>query len=142
MSETELHLLHLGLLDTVNEALHLETDASEELISDLAGFTVDTQLLGDGLAELVISDEELILNLLLHDVLRQELVQALGHLALHEFVDGFHGILGVLELGEGLELDDAVCALSILESFVEFVKLLELLVFGDLEQGKACCGFE
>ena len=102
MGQTELHLLHLRLLNAINEALHLETNASEELVSLLARLAVDSKLLCDSLAELVIGDEKLVFNLLLHDVLGQELVQTLGNLALHESLDRLHGILSVLELSEGL----------------------------------------
>lgn len=77
MSQTKLHLLHLGALNAVNEALHLETDATEELIGLLAGLAVNAKLFLDGLAELVVGDEELVLNLLLNHVLAEEFLQTL-----------------------------------------------------------------
>ena len=137
MSQTELHLLHLRLLDAINEAFHLEPDASEKLIGLLARLAVDAKLLFDGLAELVVGDKELVLDLLLHNVLSKELVKGLGDLAFHELLDALHGVLGVLELGESLQLDNVVGRLSICEALVKFVQLLQLLVLGDLEQGES-----
>lgn len=137
MSKTKLHLLHLRAFNAFNEALHLEPDASEELIGLLASFASNSELLLDVLAEFIVSDQKSVLDLLLDHVLSQEFVEALGDLALHQFFDGFHGILGVLELGESLKLDNRVGALSVSEALVELVKFLKFLVLGDLEKSEA-----
>mmetsp|Transcript_22450 Transcript_22450/g.27657 ORF Transcript_22450/g.27657 Transcript_22450/m.27657 type:complete len:445 (-) Transcript_22450:59-1393(-) len=137
VSKTELHLLHLRALDAVNKALHLEANAAHQLVSLLARLAGNAELLLDGLAELVVGDEELVLNLFLHDVLGEELVEALGDLALHQLLNRLHGVLGVLELGESLKLDDRVGGLAISEALMELVELLKLLSLNDLEEGEA-----
>lgn len=103
MSQTQLHLLELlVILNATDEALHLETDAPHDFVGLVASLAGDAQLLLNAFAEFLFSNKKLIFNSLLNDVLVQELLQAFGHLAAHEFLNGFHGVLGVLELDESL----------------------------------------
>jgi len=65
MSQTQLHGLELfGVIKTLNERLHLETNAAHELVNFLSGFAGNSELLRNDFAEFLLSDEELIFNLL------------------------------------------------------------------------------
>ena len=137
MGETELHGLELvGVLKGGDETLALESNASHHFVSLVTSLALDAELLTNGLTELFIGDEEFFLNTFLNDVFVQKLRQTLGHLTLDQFFEGLHGVLGILELGESLHLDDLSSTLGALEVLVELLDLLKLLFFKNLEEGK------
>lgn len=137
MSKTELHGLELvGVLESSNETLHLESNASHHFVSFVTGLALDSELFEDGFTKFLISDEEFILNSLLNDVFVQKLRQTLGHLSLDQFLKGLHGVLGVLEFSEGLHLDDLSSALGALEVLVELINLGKFLFLKNLEESK------
>lgn len=134
MSKTELHGLELvGVLESSNETLHLESNASHHFVSFVTGLALDSELFEDGFTKFLISDEEFILNSLLNDVFVQKLRQTLGHLSLDQFLKGLHGVLSILELSKSLHLHNFSSTLGALEVLVEFFNLGKLLLLKDLE---------
>jgi len=143
MGKTELHGLELvSVFESGDETLHLESNASEQFVGLVAGLAGDAKLFLDAFSKLLVSDEELILNTFLDNVFVQKLRQTLGHLSLHELLEGLHGVLGVLELGKRLHFHDLSSTLRALEVLMELFNLGKLLFLKNLEEGKASCSLK
>lgn len=138
MSQTELHLLKLLVLKaTSQQRLHLEADATEKLVGFVTCLTGDAKLLLDNLAELLVSDHELLLNILLNDVLLEEFSECFRHVAFKHLLDSFSRLSRIFELFESLQLYNLFSGITSGKSRVKIFDILELAILQDFEECEA-----
>ena len=69
VGQTELHLLELRLVfNAANQRLHLEPNAAHDLVCFVTSLAIYAKLFSNGLAKLLLGNEEFILNALLNNV--------------------------------------------------------------------------
>eukprot|EP01128_Nolandella_sp_AFSM9_P011773 TRINITY_DN8698_c0_g1_i1.p1 TRINITY_DN8698_c0_g1~~TRINITY_DN8698_c0_g1_i1.p1 ORF type:complete len:680 (+),score=221.09 TRINITY_DN8698_c0_g1_i1:1191-3230(+) len=139
VSETELHVVHLCLLQTIvrDESVKLEANATEELLGrGISDWFDGTELLADGLTELLISDSELG-DIFADDILLQELLKGGVHLTLNDGGGSRESLGRILELLERLQADHLLSLLQAAEGAVKLLRLGELSLILHLEEREA-----
>jgi hypothetical protein len=92
VAEAELHLAQARVVQPLDEVGQLVADAAHELVDLGVADARNVELVLDEPPELDVGDGELVRELGLDDVLLQELLQRLGHLALHDGGGGGEGL--------------------------------------------------
>mmetsp|Transcript_11644 Transcript_11644/g.43408 ORF Transcript_11644/g.43408 Transcript_11644/m.43408 type:complete len:250 (+) Transcript_11644:841-1590(+) len=110
--QAQLHRPHGVRLHRRQQRLHLVANAAIELQNRRAVHAADAQLLLDHAAQLGVHHCEVVIELLLHHVLVEELLQPLVEGALHQRGGRRHRLRDVIEARERLELHERVRAVS------------------------------
>ena len=141
MRQAEGHGRHLLVREAGYKAAHLGADAAHQLGHLAVVHALQVELVLDGIAELGVGHGQLLVCVLGHHLL-QQLLEALGHLALNGGGSGGQGLGRVLELVELLELDHLLGLVDGLKVLVEVVRRLQLLLVQKLEDGEPRRGLE
>jgi len=104
--------------------------------------TFNAELGLNKVTKLLFRDSKSVLDIFAEDVLVEELLQSLGQHIVNKLVSGDHSFLGVLELFEGLELNNFVGSFFILEGFDDIGGFFEFSFIEDLEKGESSWCFE
>lgn len=108
VSKSEGHLAELLFREALDESGELAANAAKELIGDLCGDTVESELFVKEFAELLVLDSDLVLDILGNDVFLEEFREFFGYFSLDEFAGDEQGLRGVPEALEGERSDAKV----------------------------------